>query len=61
MATTSLLDVSVEMSTFDPPTTIRKVVAKGNALASVGKPAQVLSLDDEHKRYQLTVTPTKLR
>ena len=56
-----LLDVTVEMSTFDPPTTVRKMVAKGSALASVGKPALVTSLDDANKRYQLTVTPTKLR
>jgi len=56
-----LLDVAVEMSTFDPPSTIRKVVAKGNALASPGKPALVTTLEDDHKRYQLMVTPTKLR
>ena len=56
-----LLDVNVELSTFDPPSTIRKVVARGNALASPGKPAIVTTLDDDHKRYQLTVTPTKLR
>ena len=56
-----LLDVSIEMSTFDPPSTIRKVVARGNALASLGKPALVTTLDDDHKRYQLSVTSTKLR
>ncbi len=56
-----ILDVSVEMSTFDPPSTVRKMVTKGNALASAGKPSLVTSLEDEHKRYQLTVTPTKLR
>ena len=56
-----LLDVNVELSTLDQPSTIRKVVARGNALASPGKPAIVTSLDDDHKRYQLSVTPTKLR
>ena len=56
-----LLEVSLEMSAFDPPSTIRKVVARGNALAAVGKPALVTTLEDDHKRYQLSVTSTKLR
>jgi hypothetical protein len=56
-----LLDVAVEMSAFDPPTTIRKVTEKGGAIAPAGKTTLVTSLDDDHKHYQLTVTPTKLR
>jgi hypothetical protein len=56
-----LLDVSLEMSTFDPPSTIRKVVAKSDALAFSGKPVVVTSLEEDHKRYQLTVTATKVR
>lgn len=56
-----LLDVSLEMSSFDPPSTIRKVVAKSDVLASAGKPAIVTSLEDDHKRYQLTVTATRVR
>ena len=56
-----VLEVSTEMSAFEPPTSVRKVVAKGNALATSGKPALVTTLEDDHKKYQLTVTPTKLR
>lgn len=56
-----VLEATSEISALDPPTTVRKMVAKGSALASPGKSAQVLTLDDEHKKYQLTVTPTKLR
>ena len=56
-----VLDVVTEMSTFDPPTTVRKMVMKGNAIASAGKPALVTTLEDDHKKFQLTVTPTKLR
>jgi hypothetical protein len=55
-----LLEVSTEMSTWEPPSTIRKIVAKGGAFAPLGKPATVLSLDDDKKHYQLTVTPQKL-
>jgi hypothetical protein len=56
-----LLDVVTEMSAFEPPTSIRKMVMKGNAIAAAGKPALVTTLEDDHKKYQLTVTPTKLR
>ena len=55
-----LLDVTFEMSASDPPA-IRKVTARGNALATPGKSALVASLDEDKKHYQLTVTPTKLR
>ena len=56
-----LLDVSTEMSAFEPPSSIRKVVSKGNALATAGKPTLVTTLENDNKKYQLTVTPTKLR
>lgn len=56
-----VLDVVTEMSTFDPPTTVRKMVMKGNAIAGAGKAALVTTLEDDHKKFQLTVTPTKLR
>ena len=56
-----ILDVATELSSFDAPSTVRKMVMKGNAIASPGKPALVTTLDDDHKKLQLTVTPTKLR
>jgi hypothetical protein len=57
-----LLDVITEMSAFDPSTlSIRKLVARGNSLASAGKSALVATIEEEHRKYQLTVTPTKLR
>jgi hypothetical protein len=56
-----LLVVETEMSAFEPPSSVRKVVAKGNALASIGKSSLVTTLESDNKKYQLTVTPTKLR
>jgi hypothetical protein len=56
-----LLEVSTEMSSWDPPSTIRKISANGNALATPGKQAIVMSLDEDKKHYQLAVTATKLR
>jgi len=56
-----LLDVNLEMSQHDPPSTIRKVTATGNALASPGKPALVTVLDDDKKHWELNVTATKMR
>ena len=56
-----ILDVATELSTLDPPGTVRKMVMKGSALASPGKSAFVTTLDDDHKKLQLTVTATKLR
>ena len=54
------LDVNTEMSAFEAPD-IRKIVARGNALAAIGKSTIVTSLDDDAKHYQLSVTPTRLR
>ncbi|HSQ67839.1 MAG TPA: hypothetical protein VLM85_31730 [Polyangiaceae bacterium] len=56
-----LLVVSSELSALEAPSDVRKLVARGEALAEPGKATVVTSLDDDHKRYQLTVTPTKLR
>ncbi len=56
-----ILDVATELSAFDPPSSVRKMVMKGNAIATPGKPALVTTLDDDHKKLQLTVTATKLR
>jgi len=56
-----LLVVDTELSAFEPPSSIRKVVAKGNALASVGRASLVTTMESDSKKYQLTVTPTKLR
>jgi hypothetical protein len=55
-----LLDVSTEMSTSEPPS-IRKTTMRGAALAAPGRSVLVSSLDDDNRRFQLTVTPTKLR
>ena len=56
-----LLEVSAEVSSFEPPTTVRRVVVRGDALAVPGKPTQVATLEEDHRRHQLTVTSTKLR
>jgi hypothetical protein len=56
-----ILDMNTEMSASEPPSSIRKLASKGNALASPGKPALVTTLESDNTRYQLTVTPTKLR
>ena len=55
------LQTTLELSSFEPPSSIRKVVEQGDALAIDGKPSLVNILDDDKKHYQLTVTPTKLR
>lgn len=56
-----LLEVNAEVSSFEPPTTIRRLIARGDALAAPGKPTLVATLEEDHKRHQLTVTSTKLR
>jgi hypothetical protein len=55
-----LFEITTELSALEPPSTVRKVVASGNALATPGKAALVLALDDDKRHYELTVTPTKL-
>lgn len=56
-----VLDVDTEVSSSEPPSDIRKIVARGNALARPGRSTLVASVDDDGKHYQLNVTPTKLR
>lgn len=56
-----LLNIDTEMSALDPPTGIRKLTTRGNALATPGKSAVVATLQDAHVHYQLTVTPTRLK
>jgi hypothetical protein len=56
-----LFDIVTEMSTYDPPSTIRKVFVTGSVLAATGKPTLVMNLDDDRKHYELDVTPTKIR
>jgi hypothetical protein len=45
------------------PTIIHKMVSAGDAIVALGKPVLFQSIDDpqDKKRYQLTVTATKLR
>jgi hypothetical protein len=58
-----LLDDDIEISGAKDASTFRKVVARGNALISQGKPALVASVEEPstHKRYEVKVTATKLR
>jgi hypothetical protein len=56
-----LLEVSTELSAYEAPSTVRKVVSKGNALAAPGKPALVTTLDVDRGRHELSVTATRLR
>lgn len=59
-----LLDVDLELSaveTGSAASAIRKVVARGATVATPGKPALIVSLDDDRKHYELTVTSTKIR
>ncbi|MBX3226437.1 MAG: hypothetical protein KIT84_32750 [Labilithrix sp.] len=55
-----LVDVELEMSTMEG-SAIRKLTTHGTALAPLGKATLVVSVDDDKRRYELTVTPTKLR
>jgi hypothetical protein len=58
-----LVDDDVEITAAKDPQTFRKLSAKGNALVTPGKPALVASVEDpiSHKRYQVTLTASKLR
>jgi hypothetical protein len=62
-----LLHNTVELSATEEAsaggTSVRKVVASGDAVISPGKPALVNSLEDPttHRRFQVTVSATKLR
>jgi hypothetical protein len=59
-----LMDVDLELSGIEsgtPAASIRKVTARGAAVAMGGKSSMIVSLDDDKRHYELTVTPTKLR
>jgi hypothetical protein len=59
-----LMDVDLELSAVDsgtPVSSIRKLTARGAAVAMGGKSSMIVSLDDDKWHYELTVTPTKLR
>jgi hypothetical protein len=59
-----LLQTAVEISSAEDATVIRRITVKADALVSPGKsPALVTSLEDpvSHRRYQVTVTATRLR
>jgi hypothetical protein len=58
-----LVDGEVEISAAKDAHTFHKMSAKGSALVAQGKPALVASVEDpvSHKRYQMTVTATRLR
>ena len=54
---------SVDEAGAAGPVAIHKLSTSGDALVAPGKPALISSIEDPtgHKRYQLTVTATKLR
>jgi len=58
-----LLDSTFEMSSAEDGPAIRKLAVRGNAVVTPGKPALVASAEDptSHKRFEVTVTATKLR
>jgi hypothetical protein len=56
-----LIDVGLEMNAGDTASTSRKIVTNGSVLAANGKSAVVVAVDDDRKRYELAVVPTKLR
>ncbi len=56
-----MLDVSTEVSALEATNTIRKVSTMGKALAAPGKSTVVAMLQEDRKRYELSVTPTKIR
>jgi hypothetical protein len=55
-----LLEVSTELSASEPPE-IRKVTMRGVALAAPGRSTVVTTVEDDRKRYELSVTPTRVR
>lgn len=57
------LHTDAEMSSMDEVAGINKVMLKGDALVNPGKATLVSSSEDPvtHRRYQLSVTATKLR
>jgi hypothetical protein len=55
-----IVHVNVESSAFDPPSSIRKLVASAEVLALPGKQTSVIKLDDDHKHFEVTVVATPL-
>lgn len=56
-----VLELSVELSAQEAGGTIRKIVFKGNGYPAMGKATPVMNVEEDKRRYQLTVTPTKVR
>ncbi len=59
-----LIELDMELSAVEtgtPLATIRKITAHGAGVAVPGKSTLLVSLDDDKRHYELTVTPTKLR
>jgi hypothetical protein len=56
-----LLDVETELTAFEAPTSVRKMVVRAGALAAPGKVTKVMTVDDDHDHYALTVAATKIR
>jgi len=58
-----LLEHGIEMSSADEGGAIRKVSMRGSSVVSPGKPALLASAEDPttHRRFEVTVTATKLR
>lgn len=56
-----VLELSVELSAQEAGGAIRKIVFKGNGYPTMGKATQVMNVEEDKRRYQLTVTPTKVR
>lgn len=60
-----MLDVDLEMSSLDGTSFgavgIRKLTSHGTAVVPLGKSALIMSVDDDKKHYELTVTTTKLK
>lgn len=56
-----LIDVDLELSSMEGSGSIRKITSHGVVVATPGKSAQVMSLDDDKRHYDLAVTTTKVR
>ena len=56
------LHSTVEVSAVDDPPAVRKMVANTDAVIVPGKPVVVARMDDptSHRRYEVTVTATKV-
>ncbi len=57
----ALLDVNMALNAVESSSSIRNFVSNGYALAPLGKPTLVTTLENDGTRYELTVVATKLR